>query len=270
MNEITLMQAVLLAVMALIVGIDMYLEFLFIFRPIIVSTLTGLILGDLQIGLATGALVELSFAGLTPVGGTQPPNPVLAAVMAPVIAHVSGVGATAALGLALPFSFLMQYVILFYYSSFSLFVPKFTKYAEEGEIKKYAKLAVFTVLIVGITYAVVVFLCAYMAQEPMKILVETMPGWLTNGFEVAGGILPAVGFAILLRMMFKLEYTPYLILGFLLATFLNFSNLLPVALAGAAIAMYQFFNDYKKVKDVGSSARVNHENTQTEDYSNGI
>lgn len=268
MNQITLVQAILLSIMALVVGIDMYLEFLFIFRPIIVSTLTGLILGDLRIGLITGALVELSFAGLTPVGGTQPPNPVLAAIMAPVIAHTSGIGANGALGLALPFSFLMQYIILFYYSSFSLFIPKLTTYAKKGEIKKYTRLACLTVMIVGITYAIIVFLCAYMAQEPMRILVDIMPGWLTNGFEVAGGILPAVGFAILLRMQFKIEYTPYLILGFLLASFLQFGNLLPVALAGAAIAMYQFFEEYKKIK-APASGRANLEYVE-EDYSNGI
>ena len=73
MLEISLFQGICLAVMAFIVGIDFWLEALFIFRPLIVSTLTGLILGDLRLGLLTGALTELAFAGLTPAGGTQPP-----------------------------------------------------------------------------------------------------------------------------------------------------------------------------------------------------
>ncbi len=68
MHEITLMQGLALASLAFIVGIDFWLEALFIFRPIIVCTLTGAILGDIRIGLITGGLTELAFAGLTPAG----------------------------------------------------------------------------------------------------------------------------------------------------------------------------------------------------------
>ena len=49
MNEITLMQGLLIALMGIVVGLDSYLEVLFIFRPIIVCTLTGLILGALRV-----------------------------------------------------------------------------------------------------------------------------------------------------------------------------------------------------------------------------
>ena len=87
--EITLVQGLGMACMAVIVGLDFWLEGFFIFRPIIVSTLTGLILGDLQLGLLTGGITELAFAGLTPAGGTQPPNPVLAGIMTTVIAYTT-------------------------------------------------------------------------------------------------------------------------------------------------------------------------------------
>lgn len=64
--HVTLFQGILLAITAMICGLDFWLEALFIFRPLIVSTLTGLILNDVQLGLTTGALTELAFAGLTP------------------------------------------------------------------------------------------------------------------------------------------------------------------------------------------------------------
>ena len=64
--EITLLQGILLTIMTIIVGLDFFLEAFFIFRPLIVSTLTGLILGDITLGLKVGALIELAFAGLTP------------------------------------------------------------------------------------------------------------------------------------------------------------------------------------------------------------
>lgn len=69
---ITLFQGLMLTIMTVIVGVDFFLDAFFIFRPIIVATLTGAILGDVVLGLKVGALIELAFAGLTPAGGTQP------------------------------------------------------------------------------------------------------------------------------------------------------------------------------------------------------
>jgi PTS system galactosamine-specific IIC component len=252
MHSITLIQGILLSVMAIICGFDFWLEGLYIFRPIIVCTLAGIILGDLHTGLLTGGLTELAFAGLTPAGGTQPPNPILAGVMATVLAYTSNLNPAAALGLAFPFSFLMQYIILFYYSAFSVFMAKAEKFADEADVKKFGRLNIMLTLIVGLTYGVVVFLCTYVAQAPMKALVSSMPVWLAHGFGIAGYILPAVGFGLLLKIMLKMEFMPFLIIGFLFASFVNFSNLLPVALLGTALAMFTYFNDKNKVSAVSA------------------
>ncbi len=60
MHEITLLQGLSLAALVFVLGIDFWLEALFLFRPIIVCTLTGAILGDIQTGLITGGLTELA------------------------------------------------------------------------------------------------------------------------------------------------------------------------------------------------------------------
>ena len=238
--EITLMQGIGLAIMAIIVGVDFWLEGFFIFRPIIVSTLTGLILGDLQLGLLTGGITELAFAGLTPAGGTQPPNPVLAGVMTTVIAYTTGTEAGGAMALALPFSFLMQYVILFCYSTFSFFMKGADQAAAEADTARIVKINMICTSIIALLYGLIVFLCAFVAQDAMKAFVEMLPAWLTHGFEVAGGILPAVGFAMLLKVMLKAEFVPYLLIGFVIACFLDFSNLLPIAVVGVAMALFVY------------------------------
>ncbi len=248
--EITLMQGIGLAVMAIVVGVDFWLEGFFIFRPIIVSTLTGMILGDVQLGLLCGGITELAFAGLTPAGGTQPPNPVLAGVMTTVIAYTTGTEASGAMALALPFSFLMQYVILFCYSTFSFFMKGADQAAEEGNIAKLVRINMRCTAIVALLYGVIVFLCTYVAQDAMKALVEMLPAWLTHGFEVAGGILPAVGFAMLLKVMLKLEFVPYLLIGFVISCFLSYSNLLPIAVVGMALALFVYNIDMNAKKNV--------------------
>jgi galactosamine PTS system EIIC component len=266
MQSITLIQGILLAVMAIIVGIDFWLESLFIFRPIIVCTLAGLILGDLQLGLLAGGLTELAFAGLTPAGGTQPPNPVLAGIMTTVIAYTTGKDPATAIGLALPFSFLMQYIILFYYSTFSFFMNKADKCADEADVKGLINLNILTTTIVALTYGVIVFLSAYVAQDAMQALVNSMPGWLTHGFEIAGGILPAVGFGMLLKVMLKKQYIPFLIIGFLVASFVQYSNLLPVALVGAAFALFTYNLDKDKEGIIAKRITMSKE----DDFSEGI
>ena len=244
--SVTLIQGILISIFALIAGIDFWLEAFFIFRPIIVCTITGIILGDWRLGLVAGALTELAFAGLTPAGGTQPPNPILAGVMTTVLAHTTGNDPTTAIGLALPFSFLMQYIILFCYSSFSFFMARADKAAEEADTDTIVKLNILLTAIIAALYAIVVFLCAYVAQGPMQTFVNSMPDWLKHGFEIAGGILPAVGFGMLLRVMLKAQYIPYLIVGFLMACYLQISNLLPIALIGTAFAVYEYFNSKNK------------------------
>lgn len=246
--DITLTQGIILAVIAIIAGFDFWLEALFIFRPMIVCTLAGFAVGDVTLGVVAGGLTELAFAGLTPAGGTQPPNPILAGVMTVVLAHTTGSSPAAAIGLALPFSFLMQYIILFYYSIFSVFMGKADQYAEEVNLRAFTRITILPIIIVVLTYGVVVFLSAYVAQQPMKALVASMPGWLTHGFEIAGGILPAVGFGLLLKVMLKGKYFAYLLIGFLAACFIPFGNLLPVAVLGTAAALYQFYNDKEKEK----------------------
>ncbi|MCL2114295.1 MAG: PTS galactosamine transporter subunit IIC [Streptococcaceae bacterium] len=244
--NITLLQGILVSLFALVAGIDFWLEGFYWFRPMIVSTVVGFLLGDLTLGIIAGGLTELTFAGLTPVGGTQPPNPVLAGIMTVVIAHTTGHNAATAIGLALPFSILMQYIMLFYYSAFSGFTKKLDIYAANADVKKFARLVLLPTVIVGITYFVITFLAVYGAQEPMKQFVNSFPAWLNHGLNIAGGILPAVGFGLLLKNMFKVKYTAYLLIGFTAAGFITFGNLMPVAVIGVALALIEFYHAREK------------------------
>ncbi|MQS77371.1 PTS N-acetylgalactosamine transporter subunit IIC [Lactobacillus halodurans] len=247
--QVTLMQGILIGIFAIISGIDFWWEGFYIFRPMIVCTITGMILGNITLGIVAAGLTELAFAGLTPVGGTQPPNPIMAGIMTVVLAYTTGKSPATAIGLALPFSILMQYIILFYYSAFSVLTKKLDTYAANGETKKYTQLALLPTWIVGLSYGIIAFLCVYGAQAPMKDLVNSMPVWLSHGFEIAGSILPAVGFGLLLKSMLKAKYVPYLLIGFTAACFIKFGNLMPVAVIGIALALIEYNRSQKDVEN---------------------
>lgn len=72
-----------------------------------------------------------------------------------------------------------------------------------------------------------------------------MPAWLISGLEVAGGMMPAIGFAMLLNIMLKKEYVAFLIIGFVLVAYFQLP-ILGVSLIGVAIAMYDFFTNQSR------------------------
>lgn len=243
--EISLVKGLLLALMVFICGWDSRWESFFLFRPIMVCFFTGLILGDVKLGLEAGAVAELSYLGLLTVGGTVPPNPLIAGLMTTVLAYKTNVSAETALGLSLPFALLMQWIVITCQSLNSWFNTKLEEAASEGNTKKFTFFVFFPDLIIVCLYSLVAFLSAYAMQDVISSFVNSFPAFLTHGFEIAGGLLPAVGLGLLLKVMLKTENVAYFFIGFLMMTFLQLNNVLPIAIAGIAVGFIGFLNDKK-------------------------
>lgn len=246
--EITLVQGLLLALIAFICGIDAHWEAFFIFRPIVTAFFAGLALGDVQLGLQAGALAELSYLGLTTIGGTVPPNPLTAGIMTVVIAHTTGVDPAVALGLSLPFALLMQWISVFYNTTFAGFLAPLDRMASKGETRQFTNIVLLGTVITAVTYAVVIFLSAYAMQEPISAFVNSFPEQLIHGFEVAGGLLPGVGLALLLRSMLNINSIAFLLFGFVMATFLDLNGVLPIAIVATGVALIGFLRDRRDSK----------------------
>ena len=244
--EITLLQGIIIALVVMIIVVDRQLEALFIFRPIIVCPIVGAILGDLSTGLIAGGMVELAFAGIAPIGGASVPEALLTSVMTVVFAHITGNNVATSLALAYPFGVLLQFISTVRNTAYTAFNGPAERYAKEGNIKGLFRLCFYGIVINSIITGVLTFLSVYAAQEPLRALVGAMPDWLVNGFQVAGGLLPAVGFAVLLSVILKAKYVPYLLAGFLFATFIQIDNVLPVAIMGLAFAMMEFYRSGDK------------------------
>lgn len=239
--SLSLFQGILLSLWAFITGAEKQTEAFFFFRPIVVATGAGIILGDPVNGAIVGGLTELAFAGLTPAGGSVPPDPVIAGLMGAVFACAGNVSPTAALGLALPFCILMQYIVVVINTAYAFWMKPLDKMIDKCDVKSLVRLQWVGIAIVGAIYMVFTFLATFVMQDAIQALINIIPIWLMNGLEVAGGVMPALGFGMLLVVMFKVNYLPFLIVGFLAATYLPFDNLLPVALIGIALAMYNYF-----------------------------
>ena len=95
-----LIQSILLGLVGIIAVIDSRLiGRQNIGRPLILSTLAGLVLGDLRAGVTLGASLELISMGFVAIGAAGPPNMQLGSIIATSFAILSGASTEAALKL---------------------------------------------------------------------------------------------------------------------------------------------------------------------------
>src|SRR5699024_6716967 len=106
-----LLESLLIALWAGIIGIDMYVGLLHIHRPVVTGLVVGLILGDVTTGLMVGGSLELIWMGMVPLAGAQPPNVVIGGTIGAAFGILLGVNSDAAVGIAIPFAVAVQALI---------------------------------------------------------------------------------------------------------------------------------------------------------------
>ncbi len=254
--EITLLQGLLVTLAAAIMAIDNSWEFTMMARPLPAAAITGLLLGDPVSGCMVGALIELAFAGLMPVGGASVPHGTMAGIMGATLCISQGLSPMEALTLSLPFAYLMQYVNMIKNTLMSFANTVAEKIAITGDTKKLINFHYLTLGVNMLAFGVVTFLCVYAAQNVIGTVVDMMPQTLLHGLSLAGGLMPAIGFCMMLSIVLKKEFTPFLLLGFVLSCFMNVSTVLPIALIALSIAMIYYFFIAKNEKTEGSEEDV--------------
>lgn len=263
--QISLIQGLLIALVVFICALDKHMESFMWFRPLVVAFFTGIILGDVSLGLQAGAVAELSYLGLLTVGGTVPPDPLFAGLMTTVLAHTTGCDVSTALGLAVPFALIGQWIGTGTNTFYAGFLPGVDRAAAAGDEKGIARSMYIGWFLYAGLFALAAFLSVYAFQSGIAAFVASFPEWLVHGFEVAGGLMPAVGLALLLVVMLKKENIAYLLAGFVIMVITNCANILPVAILAACVAYAGFIRDIElsKLQSAGVSA-------QEGDFEDGI
>lgn len=254
-------QIILVFIVAFIVAIDQFDLLESLYQPIVTGAVIGAILGDLPTGLVVGGTYQLMTIGNMPVGGAQPPNAVIGGIMAAVFAISSGLDTTAAVGLAVPFALIGQYLVTLLFTAMSPMMSVADKYAEKADTKGIVRLNYLAMGILGLLFAVVctIGLVGGSALGTTLSDLSEKVAWLMTGLSAAGGMMRFVGFATLLRIMLSNEYWGIYFAGFTLATIIGYipelsgSALILIAFVGVAIALYDF-QTRCAIKAVGGSA----------------
>jgi PTS system mannose-specific IIC component len=234
----TIVYAIVLAALAYYAWWDILgPTFTLAFRPLISGFFTGLIIGDVQMGLLIGGTLELMALGVYTYGGATIPEYSVGAILGTYFG--SSMGFEVGIALAIPAALLLSNLdVLNRFLNF-IFVHRADTYAEQGNQKSFDRMMrIFSHMIWGFTRAIPVFLAIAFGEPVVRALnsfFETYP-WINKGIATAGGILPALGFAMLLKIMPISKYPAFLLFGFVMFAYLKMP-LVGIAIAAVAIAL---------------------------------
>ncbi|MCT3320552.1 PTS sugar transporter subunit IIC [Lacticaseibacillus paracasei] len=225
-------------------------------RPIVVAPLTGLLMGDLQTGLAVGASLEAIFMGVVNIGISSSAEPALAAGLATAFSIQMGGKMSAIIPLAFPLAVLgLQMMNMIFSFVCGPWASKFFKYARNADEKRMITLHFGMWFVHFGLYALIPFFAVLFGSNAVKMALNSIPTVIMNGLTAAGNLLPAVGMAMLLRMLWRKDLAVWYFLGLILMAYLKLP-LIAIAVIGAIIAIVVAQRDlqFKKIKEVAPKA----------------
>lgn len=238
-------KALLIAIWAGITGIDLFDGLTHIHRPVVTGLVVGLILGDMKTGLIAGGMLELVWMGMVPLAGAQPPNVVIGGIIGTSLAILTKQDANVAVGFAVPFAIAAQAGITLFFTAFSPVMHKADKYAENADTEGIDRINYLGLAILFVSYFICAFLPIYFGADAAQAMVNKLPETLIAGLSIAGGMMPAIGFAMLLKIMLKKEYVAFMLIGFVLVAYLQL-DILAIAILGTCAALYDYFTNSSK------------------------
>lgn len=237
--ELTILQLVLLVFLAYFTGIDPLFAMLQTNKPIITGMLAGLIMGDLKTGLLVGATLQLMVLGVGTYGGASIPDFASGAIIGTVFGVLSGKGLEFAIGLSVPVGLMLVQLDVLARFVTVFFLHRIEKHVENNDLKAINREALLSTIPFGLSRALPVGLALFFGDSLVKTIVDYAPNWLMGGLKVAGGVLPVVGIAILLRYLPVKKFFPFLLIGFFAAAYLKVP-MMGAAILGAALALIYY------------------------------
>lgn len=208
-------------------------------RPLFLGPAVGLIMGDFQTGIVVGASLELVMMGIVGIGSATIPDTVSGSILATAFAIGSGLDVSAAVALSLPIATLGQLVGVLVRTANGYFAHQADKAAERGDYKGIDRALWGGAGLFFLAYFLLVFCGALLGSAVIGSFVEKLPQSVISGFSVASGMLPALGIAILMQLLFDKKNVAFFFVGWALSALLGV-NTVGAAVIGTTIAYIMF------------------------------
>jgi mannose/fructose/N-acetylgalactosamine-specific phosphotransferase system component IIC len=220
---------------AALVGLGYYLSnspwlvgnggFFGLYRPLVAGLLVGFIFGDPTKGAEIGASINLLYIGFISAGGSIPADPSVAGWVGTALAMAGGLDAATAISLGVAVGLLGTIIFFTRMSVDAVFAHWADARAEAGDITGVSRMnwvpsQIFLFLISFIPATLAVYVGSSVVSDAITWLNTNVP-WVLKGFEIAGGLLPAIGIALNMRFIFRGHGIPFYFVGYVFAMLLG-------------------------------------------------
>lgn len=254
-----LVQGILVGLIyAVLTFLESWLAYPMCSRPMIVGPLIGLALGDMQAGILMGANLELVFMGVVGIGGTQPPDATVGTAVGTAFAIMMHADLEVALALAVPIALLTSAINPFFMSIKTIINPYIDTLIEKNDYKMIERMVAIKSWIGILPKTVIIMIAVGVGSHSIEGLVDKIPAFITGGMSVAGGMMAAVGFAMLLRMMWSKKMCVYFFLGFIGAAYMGLP-IMAIAFLGIILSVILYFEGSFSKQSAVTAGQTNDE-----------
>ncbi|MDY2778069.1 MAG: PTS sugar transporter subunit IIC [Collinsella sp.] len=236
-----LVQTALIFVVAAIGYCNSVLSSALLNRPIVLGALTGLALGDLSTGCMVGATLELVYLGAQAIGASNPPDMTSGSVIGTAYVIAAGADVAEAVAIAVPVSLLMS---IYWNFLMAVVGPIMSARADKRALacdrRGVDAMHLLFVLIQVVTCSALCAAGFFVGAQAIQGIVNSIPSFITDGLNYAMGLIPAIGFAMLTRMIINKKLACFLFLGFLLVAY-GGMNIVGVTACAAVLAAILVF-----------------------------
>lgn len=231
----SILQAILIGALYWIECGEIFVPFTYAFTDLMfVSMLTGLILGDVTTGVIVGGTIQPMYLALTAVGGAKPVDKCAAGIISTSMVITQGISLGEALVVAAAASLIMAQLNTINRVVQVWTVHRCDKCAAAGDSKALTRaIFIYGDAIRAVCFWIPMTLICKFGVEGLGILMNGLPEWAENMFNVAGGIMPALGFAMVIMVIGKGKLIPFFVAGFFIAQYTGISSI-----AGCLIGVF--------------------------------
>lgn len=207
-------------------------------RPLIAGTIVGLILGDVQTGMIVGATINAFYIGAITPGGAMAADMNMAGYVGTTLAILGKLTPEQAVAAAVPIGLIGTFGWQAFSTLTVYWVHKADRDVEKLDLKAFTFDQVWGPQILNfILRFVPVFLVVFLGAPIASNIAALIPSWLGHVLIVVGSMLPAVGFAVLIKMMYRrnMVLLGFLLLGFVMVSVLKMP-IFAVSMVGLALA----------------------------------
>lgn len=241
MNGLTI---VLIIIVALLAGMEGILDQFQFHQPIVACTLIGLVSGHLTEGIILGGSLQMIALGWANIGAAVAPDAALASVASGIIMVLALSGTNAdttnaistSIALAIPLSVAGLFLTMICRTVAIPIVHMMDAEAEKGNIKGVEIWHIIAIFMQGVRIAIPAAILCFIPSQAVTQLLQAMPEWLAGGMAVGGGMVAAVGYAMVINMMATKEVWPFFALGFVFAA-INSLTLIALGTIGVSMAL---------------------------------